>query len=67
MPSYVKLQNQCRDALIRHRSAGQQNVGQREAILNQSRDALIRDRTVGHKGVGQRVPILDKDCDAFRP
>ena len=32
---------QCRDALIRHRSIGQQDVGQREAILNQSRDAVM--------------------------
>ncbi len=41
MPSYVKLQNQCRDALIRHRNVGQQDVGTRGAILNQSRDALF--------------------------
>ena len=59
------LISQCRDALIRHRNAGQQDVGHREAILNQSRDALIHTRSVGHKDVGQRVPISDKHCDAL--
>ena len=39
--------NQCRDALIRHRNVGQQDVGPRGAILNQGRDALIRDRVMG--------------------
>ena len=61
------LISQCRDALIRHRIAGQQDVGQRWALLNQSRVALIHTRSVGHKEVGQRVPISDKDCDALIP
>ena len=45
--------SQCRDAHIRDRNVGQQDVGKRGAILNQGRDALIHTRSVGHKDAGQ--------------